>query len=589
MSDMEHQLSYDDYKSRISMEEVLRDAGYHFYRRDGLRYPSFVRLDSSGRRVRGDKFIITTNGKCCFQPPQQKVYNIISFITEHPDYFEEYHAGINPHRLVNLVCSRLLNHPVTYKEKDIAELRHIARSFDIRNYDIIHFQKYNMESIKKFYPFFRSRMIDIPTQKAFAPYFMLAARKPFGHGSRSFRNLSFPLRIPGQDAIVGFEVRGKARLDGGSGYKGKALGSNASEGLWIASPGGTALRDARDVLWFESAFDAMAYYQLHIKDNKGLANSVFLSTGGNPTVMQFRGVINEARNARHHLCFDNDLAGKQFAMNFETELRHVRESIPKYGEDMKYYMSSLTDKGDYLSGNEELLPEDLRSLYERYEEETEKYLDMKHEGLVTGDDLQAQQAEADRLHEEYVGRLRDKLCIGYDQGRLKDLGTYDIPEWAVCAMENGDYEGLTDDERRMLDDFLGSHFPDGYVSHVNWHDYNEFNTLPAFGTRNENSVNAYGDFPFEAVKTYSVQFLHPTQREGYALPGITVVRELPDDGSKDWNDMLIRQQTGHTADKARDEGEAEQQTVSAGLDLDGDGEIEVSESEEKRLHHTIGR
>ena len=77
---MSSELTYDDFLDRLSIQEVLVDAGYHLNKRDGLRYPSYVRTDSEGRRVRGDKFIVTQNGKCCFQPPQQKVYNVISFI-----------------------------------------------------------------------------------------------------------------------------------------------------------------------------------------------------------------------------------------------------------------------------------------------------------------------------------------------------------------------------------------------------------------------------------------------------------------------------------------------------------------------------
>lgn len=77
-------LTYDDYLRRLNIQDVLIDAGYRLNRRDGLRYPSYVRTDSDGRRIRGDKFIVTTNGQCCFQPPQQKLYNIISFIKEHP-------------------------------------------------------------------------------------------------------------------------------------------------------------------------------------------------------------------------------------------------------------------------------------------------------------------------------------------------------------------------------------------------------------------------------------------------------------------------------------------------------------------------
>ena len=70
-------LTYDDFLQRLNIQDVLIDAGYHLNKRDGLRYPSYVRLDSDGRRIRGDKFIVTQQGKCCFHAQQQKVYNII--------------------------------------------------------------------------------------------------------------------------------------------------------------------------------------------------------------------------------------------------------------------------------------------------------------------------------------------------------------------------------------------------------------------------------------------------------------------------------------------------------------------------------
>ena len=65
-------LTYDDFLQRLNIQDVLIDAGYHLNRRDGLRYPSYVRLDSDGRRIRGDKFIVTQQGKCCFHAQQQK-------------------------------------------------------------------------------------------------------------------------------------------------------------------------------------------------------------------------------------------------------------------------------------------------------------------------------------------------------------------------------------------------------------------------------------------------------------------------------------------------------------------------------------
>ena len=116
--------------------------GYHLNRRDGLRYPSYVRLDSEGRRIRNDKFIVTQQGKCCFKPQQQKSYNIISFIKEHPHFFAEYHAGVSPDRLVNLVCNRLLNHPVADRDTRIIQPKRDVKPFDMADYlSLIHIYK----------------------------------------------------------------------------------------------------------------------------------------------------------------------------------------------------------------------------------------------------------------------------------------------------------------------------------------------------------------------------------------------------------------------------------------------------------------
>ena len=161
------ELTYDDFLRRLDIQDVLIDAGYCQNRRDGLRYPSYVRIGSDGRRIRGDKFIVTQQGRCCFQPPHQKVYNIISFIKEHPQLFAEYSAGMAPDRLVNLVCNRLLNHPIENREARIIRPARDIRPFDIGNYDLHRFDPQDRATQKKFYPYFKSRGIDLYTQYAF--------------------------------------------------------------------------------------------------------------------------------------------------------------------------------------------------------------------------------------------------------------------------------------------------------------------------------------------------------------------------------------------------------------------------------------
>ena len=581
--------SFDLYLDRLNVQDILYYAGYRQNRRDGLRYPSFVRLDNDGRRIRGDKFICMPGSKTCFKPPVIKSYNVISLITEFPELFAESNTSKGAD-LVHAVCRKILNMPEQDRNTQVLQPQN-QKPFSIKDYQVQQFQRYNKESYRHFMPFLRERGISAGTLQAFA-HNVLVTEKKAENGSKTHRNFSFPFHIPGQQRhIVGLEERGRARLDGTSGYKGMALGTNASEGLWIASPEGTDLKDAKHIYWFESGYDAMAYYQLHAKENKYLGKAVFLSTGGNPSVMQFRGVINQATNATHHLCFDNDLAGRQYAMNFNNELRRIREAMPKVGADMQEYMSTIKD-GSYLKGDTDLLPDNLRRAYDRYYDEAEELLSMKECGLSAPEDIKDQEQKVTQLYQDWRKMMGEKLCIGHEQGPLKDLGTYDVPEWALCAMENGEYEGLNEEETTALHDFREKHFPDGFVSEIDWENPNEFNVLPAFGTRNPNALTNRGDPPYQAVKTYPVHFLHQTLREGEALPNVGVQRELPQRGAKDFNDELkLQNEEERQRQIAQDYGSDldDEKKVTSGIDIDEDGDMELNECDEKKQRHGINR
>ena len=405
------ELTYDDFLRRLDIQDVLIDAGYCQNRRDGLRYPSYVRIGSDGRRIRGDKFIVTQQGRCCFQPPHQKVYNIISFIKEHPQLFAEYSAGMAPDRLVNLVCNRLLNHPIENREARIIRPARDIRPFDIGNYDLHRFDPQDRATQKKFYPYFKSRGIDLYTQYAFHRNFCLATKKR-DDGLR-YTNLAFPMTLPKDpEKTVGFEERGRARADGSSGYKGKAEGSNSSEGLWIASPAGMPLSEAKHVYWFESAYDAMAYYQLHQAQNKELRKAVFVSTGGNPTATQMRGVLAVTRPAEQHICFDTDLAGMDFTRNLiHAMYRTVRASIEETPE-RKPYLDSIPDGQDLTEGEYYLLPKGgLQESCKWFDSEWEEAMSMRSSRLCAPEDVQDQIDTMNRCYREYREKLREFLGI----------------------------------------------------------------------------------------------------------------------------------------------------------------------------------
>lgn len=166
-----NELTYNDFLQRLNIQELLVDAGYQLNKRDGLRYPSYVKVDSLGLRVRGDKFIVTGNGKCCFQPPEQKNYNVIGFIKEHPTLFDDYKPGMSLDRLVNVVCNRLLNNPIDVRESRVADPKRDAKPFNLSDYDILRFNPMEKDTQRKHYPYFKERGINMGTQFAFHKHF----------------------------------------------------------------------------------------------------------------------------------------------------------------------------------------------------------------------------------------------------------------------------------------------------------------------------------------------------------------------------------------------------------------------------------
>ena len=452
------ELTYDDFKNKLSIQDVLIDAGYTLNRRDGLRYPSYVRLDSEGRRIRGDKFIVTANGLCCFQPPTRKNYNVISFIKEHPEMFLDYTAGMDRDRLVNLVCNRLLNNPIEEREKKIINPQRDLPPFKIDDYKLHRFDGNDRETQKPFYPYFQPRGINLSTQYAFHHHFVLAERTV---GDHTYKNLSFPMTIPGSTdgKIVGLEERGRRKQDGTS-YKGMARGSNASEGLWIASPMGTKLQDAKRVFIFESAYDAMAFYQmlagkdsnLTTQEKKELIGGVYASTGGNPSAKQFEGLLKTAKEATFHMGFDMDDAGMKFAdmfrdlaekanvpsnrvireetndgyKDFNEELLamierknhplakgNVPEEYKAYVDSFRKGMDDIPSTKDVLHPNSEqidLLPKSVQKLYARYEALYEDAYEMRSSRLVAPCDKE----EAINQASEAWKTFKESLCKAID-------------------------------------------------------------------------------------------------------------------------------------------------------------------------------
>lgn len=94
------------------------------------------------------------------------------------------------------------------------------------------------------------------------------------------------------------------------------------------------------------------------------------------------------------------------------------------------------------------------------------------------------------------------------QKQEEGVSIHQVPEWAVSYIVNGDASGLSDEEQKIVDDFLNENFPDGFVPVVNEKNKQELNVDPAFGTRNENALTSKGESPYQAVDTIEMAF-HP--------------------------------------------------------------------------------
>lgn len=229
-------------------------------------------------------------------------------------------------RLVNLVCNRLLNQPMTERNTRVLDPEKHNSPFNAGDYEWQSFDRGNWESQKKFYPYFKNRGINLATQRLFADSFFLTTKQRTD--GKRYTNLSFLLVLPGKpDEKVGLEERSRPNQEGKMVYKGMAAGSNAMQGIWIGNPGHLALPEVRNVYWFESALDAMAFCQLNAS-KLNMEDSVFVSTGGSPSQQQFKGMIAETPTATHHLCFDRDRAGQVFAINFA--LTHAGREFSSY-------------------------------------------------------------------------------------------------------------------------------------------------------------------------------------------------------------------------------------------------------------------
>lgn len=232
------------------------------------------------------------------------------------------------------------------------------RSFSLADYEI-YFPHPEKAGRQQF--LLEKRCLDVETVKRFLEVKAIAHVKEKGK-EYAYSNYGFPMRIPGSEKIVNFELRNYNSKKGLS-FKGFCPGGNKSEALWMAlfAPA----QEITDVFVFESAIDAMSFYEMTVHHQK----MAFISCGG---YMTFGGISKLPElfpNAQFHSCCDNDTAGKLYdimlayylqgikVQAYETETKPTegrKEKIiyisPSEG-NMEFFPSNNFDSKSYLASH----------------------------------------------------------------------------------------------------------------------------------------------------------------------------------------------------------------------------------------------
>ena len=305
---------YTTFKAKVGIDEIASYLGYKLDRRAGVgRYIEMCLRDGVGRKT--DSIIIShpndKSSQTYFHRNGSSGGDVISLIKENLNAFGV--VGDTEFDMIDAVIDKFTGTDYTFKrEYDLAKSAS-SKVFDASRY-VIEPAAEHLDSVMSY---FRLRSIDEETVRVFLPWLV---RITDTKAEFKYRNLAFPYSQPGSDTIEGCELRGYG------GFKMKAEGTNSSTAAWIADFSDGHADSVRNAYFFESGYDAMAFYQVN-KSRIDLPISVFVSTGGSFSNMQIRKVTDYYAHARYWDCFDNDKAGILYGIRMEALLNRVTLNI----------------------------------------------------------------------------------------------------------------------------------------------------------------------------------------------------------------------------------------------------------------------
>ncbi len=313
----DYKVNFKDLKAKVGIDDVAYALGYRLDRKAGVgRYMELVLGDGKEKR---DALVI------CH--PQDKASqrffrrdgskgDVVTLIRENLNAFNV--SGKDEWQKIAKVLSRFANMPEPEYREDreyVQSVRYHA-TFDSSRYEV---KPINPDKVPAI---FQQRGLSDETVRTFAPFIRLIRDRK--NENFDGYNIGFPYTNGHSDEVKGYELRGYG------GYKSKAAGSDSSSSAWVADLSGGNRLVVKNVFFCESAFDAMAFYQMNQSLLKN--DSALVSLGGTFSDGQVKGVMKQFPNARAFDCFDNDLAGRIYGLRMLALLDDIPMRINKVEE-----------------------------------------------------------------------------------------------------------------------------------------------------------------------------------------------------------------------------------------------------------------
>ena len=278
--------------------DVAAELGYKLDIKQGRKFPVMVKTDSAGHKL--DSIVICNpgnNDRMGYFRHKGGKGDVVNFIRENQNELSRH--GNSVYRILAHFAGAETTQLETRNKW--ADDNKKDKAFSLENYSIetLKEREFLMEYL------FKTRNISLNTVRVFSENLMKVSHwqpsKKEGQESWMAINLGFPYRIPGNNEIVGLELRG-------NNFKSKAAGSNSSDAVWSIDFTHGNPDNVTAVYFAESPYDLMAMYELR-KSSIKLEQSAFVATGGAFSKNQILNAMHYYGKAKPYDCFDNDLAG----------------------------------------------------------------------------------------------------------------------------------------------------------------------------------------------------------------------------------------------------------------------------------------